>query len=94
MTGRGPANKAERLARDGDDLDIQIHLAVRRPFERSAEAARQLGVVGLPDRLADREPAQVDRLSSESELDAARGFDITIDPGPRRSLPSPSGMTS
>ncbi len=78
-TDRGPSGETERLACDGDDLDIQIHLPVGRPFERAAQSARQLGIVGLPDRLADRKPAQIDRLSSEPKFDAAREFRLPID---------------
>ena len=47
-------------------------LRLRRPFEDPTQPARQLGVVGLPDPLTDREPAQVDRLAAEPQLDAAR----------------------
>ena len=63
---------AQRLAGHGDDVEVEHHLAVRRPFKRSTQAASQLGVVGLPDLLADLELAQVDRLATEPKLEPAR----------------------
>ena len=70
---------SQRLARHGDDLEIQHHLASRRPFERSAQPAGQLGVVGLPDLLTDLEPSQVDRLATEPQLDPTRALGVALD---------------
>ena len=48
---------AQRLAGHGHDFQVERHLAIRRPFKRPTQAAGQLGVVGLPDLLADLELA-------------------------------------
>ena len=80
---------SQRLARHGDDFQIEHHLASRRPFERSAQAAGQLGVVGLPDLLTDLEPSQVDRLATKTQLDPAGDLGGRCRCRPTRSVSDP-----
>ena len=63
------ARDAQRLAGDGSNFEIELHLARRRPFERSPQPASQLGIVRLPDPLARLEREQVDIAAPKPKLD-------------------------
>ena len=92
--GRGPRLRAQRIADHGADVDVEVHQAMRRAFERLAEAAGQLGVVGLPDPLAGAEPGEVQVADGRSRtsagpaeslrrgLAAAAGPDDLVDAAP------------
>ena len=62
----------KRLAGDGSNFEVELHLARRRSFERPPQPAGQLGIVGLPDPLAWLEREQVDIAAPEPKLERAR----------------------
>ena len=92
---RRPAIRRAARRRRLELSDVELHLARRRSFERPAQPASQLGIVGLPYPLALFEREQVDIATPEPKLDRARLARAAIVPGFSRSDRSvPRRMTS